>query len=139
MRPAVNDEQHPQHLAWNPARHACQSHDLLAIRYLADLFGDRVGRVVERDCDHRALRPALHDRLQRRRHVAVEGIQDIARDGPAGSKNERVVGVLAPESRPISNQHELYRGEHLVEKTLAGRSLRLAIEKLGAPPAGLDK
>ena len=125
---AVDDDQHAERFARDPARHTRESDDALLLGDLADLFGDGIVRVVERDRDERAFGPALHDRLERRRHVAVEGLEDVAGQRSAGREDERMVGFLAPVACAVGHEDKLHRGQHFVEQALTRRPFGLGVE-----------
>ena len=128
----MNYQHHSEHLARDPARHPGQADYPLPVRDRPNLFGDGVGRVVQRDRDKRALGPALHDRLQRRNRVSVERVEDVVTDRTAGRQDQRVIGLLSPEGYAIGHEHEFDSGQYLVEETLPGRSFGLAVEQFVA-------
>jgi hypothetical protein len=128
MRPAMHDQEHAQHLAGDAARHAGQADDLLAVGDLADLLGDRVGRVVQRHGHERALRPALHDRLERRRHVAVEGVEDVVADRPAGRQDQGVVRSSRQKAAPSATRTSSTEARTSSKRRWRA-ALRLAVEK----------
>ena len=132
MGSAVDHQQHPEHLPGDPARHAGQAHDTFPVGDRADLFRDRVRRVVQRNRHKRALGPALHDRLQRRDRVAVESVENIVRYRAARGQDKRVIGLLTPECGTVGDEDELDGREHLVEETLPRRPFGLTVEQLGA-------
>ena len=102
-------------------RHGTPASPTIALRLgdAPDLLGDGIGRVVERHRYERALRPALHDRLQRRDHVAVEGVQHVARrwTGCAVRTSEWSASSRQ-KAAPSATQDELDRGQDLVEEPL---------------------
>ncbi len=103
VRFPVDHDQHPHHLAGDAARHAREPDDRLRLGDAPDLLGDGVGRVVQRYRYERALRPALHDRLQGRDRVAVQCLEDVLGNEPACRQDQRVIGLLAPERRSVGD------------------------------------